>query len=432
MSKFKLVGNQNYAATVFRIPKVNKLENSDKLYSMSVFGVVTVVDSSWIEKEGELALFFPSESKLSQKLLTSNNMYSDNTMNADASKKGYFSTNGRVRAVKLRGTISSAFVADFNLLHSYTKDFTGLKEGEVFDCIDDEQFVEKYVPLNQKPKQTDKTSKTKTKKAFKRVDDKFLPEHFSTSHYMRNEHTIDDDETIIVTQKLHGTSVRISNTVVKVEQTWKERVAKWFGVKVKEWDIDYVFGSRKVVKDSKQGENNPHFKSDIWTLAGERYAHLIPQNFIVYGELVGYEPLTTKEIQKGHTYGQNVGTYDLYVYRVAFINQQCVLVDLSWNQVKGFCKERAMRWTPELWKGKKKDFNLIDFDEKNFHKELSATIDKPVQLSGKGTGKDEGVCIRVDGENLNPSIYKYKNQSHLLFETKQLDEEVVDLESSEG
>ena len=73
----------------------------------------------------------------------------------------------------------------------------------------------------------------------------------------------------------------------------------------------------------------------------------IPEGYIVYGELVGWTPDGTA-LQKNYTYHLPVGQAELYVYRVAHINSQGVLSDLSWDGVKAFCQARGLKWTPEL------------------------------------------------------------------------------------
>ena len=44
--------------------------------------------------------------------------------------------------------------------------------------------------------------------------------------------SIPDDAEVIVTQKLHGKSIRIGHVPVNVQPTWKEKVAKFFGVNI--------------------------------------------------------------------------------------------------------------------------------------------------------------------------------------------------------
>ena len=95
---------------------------------------------------------------------------------------------------------------------------------------------------------------SKIKKAFRRVDNTFLPEHFDTGQWLREEGHVRPDEELIITQKLHGTSVRLANTVVKRQLKWYEKVAQKLGVKVADHEYDLVAGSKKVIKDP----NNPN------------------------------------------------------------------------------------------------------------------------------------------------------------------------------
>ena len=176
---------------------------------------------------------------------------------------------------------------------------------------------------------------------------------------------------------------------------------------------------------------------DIWTDALAVYGDRIPKNVIVFGELVGYVPGTGAAIQKGHTYGVQPGQYELYVYRVAIITEDAELYDLSWDQVRDFCSRHGLKHVPELDRMPKAVFDVVDFNEKNFYEEdqvhravngAQLYTDQPVRLSEGGTGADEGIAIRVE-RGLTPEIYKYKNKSHYLYESDQLDTGEADLES---
>ena len=176
---------------------------------------------------------------------------------------------------------------------------------------------------------------------------------------------------------------------------------------------------------------------DIWTDALAVYGDRIPKNVIVFGELVGYVPGTGAAIQKGHTYGVQPGQYELYVYRVAIITEDAELYDLSWDQVRDFCSRHGLKHVPELDRMPKAVFDHTKFEELDYYKEhqLALThgdrdpyVDAPVRLSEGGTGADEGIAIRVE-RGLTPEIYKYKNKSHYLYESDQLDTGEADLES---
>lgn len=425
MTEFSIEHEKNYAPQVVRIPEPVKAQNSDRLYTVTVLGYPIIVDESWKDKAGDLAVFFPAEAQISEGLAWWANLNSDATKNANTEEKGYLGKNRRVRAIKLRGNVSSALMLPIHVLASYSgaaqSDFG---EGDTFDTINGLELSRKYeLPVKQANLGgADK----KVKAAFKRVDDKVFPMHIDTDHWLRNEYQVQDDDVLIVTQKLHGSSVRIGNVPVKIKHTWLEKLAAKLGVRIRETEFDKVGGSRKVIKDPNNPDQAHYYGTDIWTETLKEYEHVLPKNVIVYGELVGF----TKDgspIQKGYTYDAEPGKMKLYVYRVSTVTEEGGIYDLSWDQVRGFCLSRGLNYTPELWRGFKRDFSLSLFDEKNFHKEDTFTMkpivypDVPVKLSAGGTGKDEGIVIRVDRGATVPALFKYKFASFLAHETEDLD-----------
>lgn len=420
----------NYAATVIRVPKPFDLPNADRLVGLGVFGYTVITEKNGSIKEGSLAVFFPAESQLSAPLVEYANLYRHSELNRNPEEKGYLEDNRRVRALKLRGTVSNGLLLPAGVVERFVEEEVGgictLEEGYTFDHFNGGEICRKY--RVKEPVAVDR-SKAKVNKAFKRVDSKFLPEHIETDQWLRNEHLVSDEETLIVTQKLHGTSVRLGNIPVKSEPTLRERVAKFLGVRVQESYYDLIAGSRKVIKDPKNTAHNHFYSADIWTNYLSRVQDVLPENIILYGELVGFTD-DGAPIQKGHTYAERPGEHQLYVYRISVITNGGDLWDLSWEQVKYFCKTRGLSYTPELWRGKKSEFVLEDFEEKAFHKGSYSEVAVP--LSPGGTGADEGIVIRVDREGQVPALYKFKNASHYLYETAILDSGEIDLESEES
>ena len=50
-----------------------------------------------------------------------------------------------------------------------------------------------------------------------------------------------------------------------------------------------VFSSRKVIKiDYLKINNNSYYSEDIWGIVKNEIAHLIPKNYTLYGEILGY------------------------------------------------------------------------------------------------------------------------------------------------
>ena len=263
---------------------------------------------------------------------------------------------------------------------------------------------------------------------FRRVDEKFLPEHFDTENYWRNAHAIPADAPVVVTQKLHGTSIRLGRTIVKRQLTWLERLAQKLGVKVATTEFDNVYGSRKVIKDANDPNQNHFYGSDLWSEAGKRYDELIPDNFIVYGEVIGYT-FDGAPLQKNYTYNLQPGENELYIYRVAIVTNGGLLVDLSWDQVAHFAEDRGLKTVPELWRGKHEDFTAEDWIDIRYA-EAPDINDFAVPLSTKKT-VDEGVCVRTDIGRA-PYILKAKSPIFLNHESKMLDEEALDMEAEGG
>lgn len=441
---FEIKGTRNYSATVIRVPKVRKAQNSDNLYIVDALGMSCLVDSSWIEREGELALLFPAEVQLSFEYATYNGLFRQRLeLNQNREDSGYLEANRRVRALKLRGNISNGLVLPLTSLATLKhSDATPavlnqmLSEGDVFDTFLDQEICRKYV-VETKSAGLSK-AETQKRKAFKRVDTTYLPEHYDTGQWLREEHNVQPHEELIITQKLHGTSVRLANTVVKRQLTKREKFAKKFlKAEIADHSYDLVAGSRKAIKDPNNPNQDHYYGEDIWTDALKVYGDSIPKNHIIYGELVGFIPGSESPIQKGHTYEEFVGNYELYVYRVAIITEDAELIDLTWDQVRYFCERHGLKHTPELDRMPKGAFDVDRFDEQNFWQVQQDSIkagawnryfDTPVRLSDGGTGKDEGIAIRIDrGDGV--VLYKYKNKSHYEWETKELDTGIPDLES---
>lgn len=409
--------NANYAAVVVRIPSITPLEGCDNVVGVPLLGFQGIVSKD--TEPGALGIVFPAESQLSEEYARLNNLFRHGNLNQDESAKGYLEDNRRVKAMKFRGHRSDCLFMPLSSL-GYIKnlDISEFKEGDTFDRIGDHVICNKYVVHRNHREQR----LEKNKEKFVRVDKKFLPEHYDTDNYFRNAHIIPESREVVVTQKLHGTSIRIANTYVARKLGLLDKVAKRLGVPVKEQETDYVFGSRKVIKDVNNPNQNHFYGTDLWTEEGRKLEGLLPEGFIVYGELIGWTP-DGSPIQKDYTYQVPEKTCDLYIYRVAFVNGQGLLTDLSWGQVQEFCRDRNLHTVPELWKGKYADFKVEDYLDKRFHDEGyagSVPLDKESPV-------DEGVCIRADG--LAPYILKAKGEQFYAHESKMLDEEAVDLEA---
>ena len=409
--------NPNYAATIVKINALNPLENSDNLLGAPLLGMQAVVTKD--TEVGTVGVLFVAETQLSEEYASKNNLFRHAELNEDSEKTGFIEDNRRVRAIKLRGNRSDALFMPLSSLAYTGVDLSELKVGDAFDKLNGHDISKKY----ERKRKVSREEKNKHK-VFRRVDEKFLPEHYDSDQYYRVLDTFKPWTQIIVTQKLHGTSIRIANTIVKRKLKLREKLAKKLGVRVAETEFDHVYGSRKVIKDPNNPLQNHFYGSDIWEDAGKRLDDLIPENFIVYAELVGWTP-DGAPIQKNYTYKTPHSTNEIYVYRVAQVSNQGILTDLSWDQVKEFCRDRSLKTVPELWRGKHEDFDPADWLDTNYHDTLHGGYAQAVPLD-KDSPCDEGVCIRIDG--LAPYIVKLKSPKFYEHETKMLDNDERDIE----
>ena len=157
-----------------------------------------------------------------------------------------------------------------------------------------------------------------------------------------------------------------------------------------------------------------YYGSDVWTETGASIFDKIPENVIIYGELIGWVG-AGQPIQAGYTYQIPEGRRELYVYRVAVIAPDGGLYDLSWNGVKEFCNDHGFKHVPELWAGFHMDFNPdewvdLRYRDEGFTQALPLSDPKSV---------DEGICVRAEG--VIPLVTKCKGEKFYNYETKVLD-----------
>lgn len=221
---------------------------------------------------------------------------------------------------------------------------------------------------------------------------------------------------------INGGDAVVKNAFLLAQNMLKfvEKLRKIFGVRLQRYEHDYVFGSRKVIKDINNPNQKHYYETDVWTTQGKKLEGLVPENYLVYAELIGWTA-EGRAIQADYTYQIPTGDCRLYVYRVAVLNHKGLVVDLSWDQVKEWCAQRSLLHVPELWRGKHKNFKAADWLDKKFH------LEHPQAVAVDKQSIDEGVCIRVDA--LTPAIYKAKSPKFFEYETKILDEGKEDLEA---
>lgn len=233
--------NANYCATIVKISNLIPLEGCDNILGTSIFGFQAIVGKN--TKIGDVGVVFTVETQLSEDFCHYNNLFRHNEKNEIKEIKGYIEDNRRVRAVKFRGHRSDAFFLSLYSLAYLGVDLDDFQVGDEFDEINGVPVCEKFIV---KVRNSNPTQKIENK--FKRFDLKYMPEHFSTDNYFRHSDSIHPDSELILTQKIHGTSVRIGNTIVKRKKSVVDRISSFFGAKIQETETVLVIGSRRVIK----------------------------------------------------------------------------------------------------------------------------------------------------------------------------------------
>lgn len=437
--KYDDVKNPNYVATVVRVEESDlfPLDGLDNLRGYAKFGMQALVSK---DTQPGLYLLFSTEVKLSEDFARANNLHRDTTLNADPTiTTGYLEPNRRVKAIKLRGHRSESIlipVASLTYLIG-AKGVAQLAEGDVFDSIDGVEVCRKYVNREVKV-QNGKTPKAR----IRRVDDKVFPEHLDSENYFRNAAKVPADGHVVVSQKLHGTSVRYGMVPALADRTRWERIKdRVLRRRTQRTAMRFVVGSRRVVKSidlsAEEGKQHYYGAGDLWTsyAAKNNLPDVIPPNHLVYGELVGWTE-DGAAIQKGYTYGLPTGEAHLYVYRVAMVTDEGRTLDYSPAQMRAFCEDRGLSVVPELWSGPHHLFNAEAWLERRYYDQWVAregmAVDfpmAPVRLSDPKL-VDEGVCIRHDGA-YGPFVLKAKSPTFVQHETKMLDADVADIEADQ-
>lgn len=430
-------GSENYACSVVNLPVLQDVPGLDNLKRVSIFGNDCLVGKESVV--GDPHLFFPAECAISSEFLSKNNLYREGTLNRDQSKKGFFEPSGRVKAIKFKGVISTGFVIPISSLDPFVDSYPGV--GKEFTTINGNDLCWKYKPVHQ---QSTTTKESRFNKKLKRFD-KLVPNQFrfheSTAHLAKNLHQFKEDDIIVVTDKWHGTSAVFSNVLVNKELTWKDKIAKFFGVSVVDKVYDNLYSSRSVLKNQyiNKEQGGGYYGEDIWAVVNKELADKIEQGITIYGEIVGYLE-SGKMIQKGYDYGCPLGLVNskpgdpvdksvdkaehrFVVYRITYTKPDGSVIEFSWQQIKDYCLKYQLETVPELYFGV---CGITDQDEF-----LKLLVDQHLEKKCTYCKNDvwaEGIVVRIDGKQ-SYSAYKLKSKNFIEGETKALDKNEVDIES---
>ncbi len=423
MIKVKVPKNSNYAAVVTKINKLIPLENCDNVQAAIIMGNQVIVSKSI--KIGDVGLYFPLETQLSHEYVSKNNLYRHSDLNENKEEKGYIEDNRRVRAMRFRGNKSEGLFMPLSSLSFVLEDsYKELEDqiGTEFDELKGVSICTKYVVKVSKTPGMGSGKKRKVKKS-KIVENQFRF-HEDTGMLYKNLHRIKPEDLIQISYKLHGTSGISSKVLCKKKLSIWNKIGQFLGFNVVNAEYDYVYSSRKVIKNPELNPNANHFyKSDIWGLAHNQLKDFLSNGMTVYYEVVGFLP-NGGSIQKEYDYGCNDFEFQIYIYRITYTNSEGKVFEFSTQQVRQWCSRNGVKSVPELFYGKARDFFYDgrlteDSWREKFLEEIKSKFNEKDCLMCRNIVPEEGCVVRK--ESLEFEAYKAKSNRFYERETKLLD-----------
>ena len=332
---------QEYCGTVVKIGEILPIEGRDRIVKTMVNGLSIVIGKDEFQT-GDVAVYCANETQLHELFLHLNSMYEDKELNIDKEKKGYINKHGRVRVVKLGGVpsygilLNPASIALFlNEPVDVVKEYLTAHVNDDFDEINGEIFCKVYVPPVKENRRMSKGERRDKKLArFKMLIEGSFRQHYDTAQLARNMHLFSPEENVFISNKLHGTSAIFANILTNVPTNWFKRMWRKLTGK-NEYDQKYniVYSSRTVIKNEFINPNQKaggYYSDDVWGYWAEKLSGLIPKDYCIYCEIVGYTPNGTA-IQKGYDYGclpTDEVKSKLMVYRITDHDKELEVFDV--------------------------------------------------------------------------------------------------------
>ncbi len=433
---------ENNLAYVAKLSNFQKIEGADKIKLASVVlnGVPTAQIIVGVDTEDNTpVVYFDSNLCIEQFFIDSiDGLSPDQGKETFSSLGKYLAKHNRVRSIKLKGVISSGLAVELDKVMKAYNLSESFEEGYSFDHIGDSRVCFKYtVP--------EKFYSTKEGKQVKRIrnESRIIPGQFAfhvdTLQLKRNLHMVNPYDVASISSKWHGTSMIISNCLVKRKLSLGEKVLQFIKLPVKDTTYDYVFASRKVIKNkSLQG----FYSEDIWSRAGkEQFVGKLHEGETVYAEIVGYLG-DGKFIQKGYTYGCNPNEYAVRVYRMTKTGPDGDVVEYSWPKLRQRCKEMNVKLVDEFYYGRLVDKYDIGKPDLTNEEEVSAWrllflekltaeyLEKDIPGANGKKVPDEGIVIKIDSGG--EEVYKLKSDKFFVHETKMFEQGEEDLEDTQS
>jgi hypothetical protein len=388
-------------------------------------------------------------------MLKENNLYTHSHLNKDDTKRGMFSDNGRIRAIKLRGIPSEGIWLPLSSVLWTGIAEKDLKDGLIFKTLNGNLVCEKYYT-----KATLEAMKGLAKKPVKiklepRIKHKQFKEHFDTAQLLRTVKCIPVGAVISVTAKCHGTSARtglllaekttyrfwrVINFLVKLSEfilvktnlprSLKKslgsvcaKYAQFFtrlGKNVTE-EYQYISGTRRTVINPEEVDKgfykDSSFRAKVHNDLVTRGLH---KGETLYYEIAGFtdtkaaimgtHSVTDKDLEKlygkfmVYTYGCNQDDdipWKVLVYRMTRTSQDGVSSEVPYSQLRKRLTELGLNYVPVM-----KEPFIYDGNAKGLIDLCEELSEGPDILDPRHIR--EGVVVRIEHPNME-TFMKFKS-----------------------
>ncbi len=403
-------------AVIVELANVREHPNADRIKLATVLGTQVVVGLESVD--GDVAVYFDSNLRLSKEYLHFNNLYSSKELNNNTSVTGYFGRNGKVRTQKFRGELSNGYVASVNSLivpEVHPSTLAELQVGDEFHTIDGVMMCEKFLCRENTKGQPNQLKKKKFKHTF-------FHRHWDTQQYMRNKHKVCPGH-IFIEEKVHGTSGRTAHLLCTLPRRWWQWRAR------EEWRV--VSGTRRVEEITS---HLPFIRKQIH----DKVASHLHKGEEIYYEIFGTSQCGV-DIQKGFPYGCRAGEYRVVLYRVTYTTPNGKCIDLGRQQVYARAAELGLESPVVLEEGYYNDEMLGDDNYVTSSSDGWDCTTLEDQVVAYAQGKStidantllEGVVVWFQDLYGNWKCLKHKSPEFLLVESKLRDQGHSDVEDNE-
>lgn len=424
-------GDENYAARVVTINNLQDLPGLDNLRGTYIDGNLVLVGKDTLI--GMTGVFFLAETQLGLLYCSANNLFKHGELNSNPATRGYIEENRRVKALKLKGYISTGLWMPLSSLVAIVGvgGFDDLDVGDTFHKLNGVEICCKYRRKGRTPGLPDR-NEPKATGPRTRVNERAFAQHVRTSHLFANMDKLTGDEYIRLTRKLHGTSARVGLVPVHRGWTWWRRALRKLRIDQQLYDWQFVVGSRQVIK-SVNGEtkrNGDFYKENVWNESAKVFEGKLHKGECIYYEIIGWTA-NGRPLQKGYTYGLEPGSHKIYIYRITMANEDGVAHDLPLPALRERCAQLGVDLVPVLFYGTSTGLygqltnqGSIWVIPDNWRDLLRDAIqdrflDKPSALDSSIV--EEGVVMTVESLGVHYH-FKAKSPKFLLHETKVLDD----------